>query len=141
MNKTELLQALSSKFYRVETPTEQQDYGNLKYYLVKVYDLVGDGLRDSNIAFYVENEGQGNEAAYWSPAEPKPDSPIATFQQEINTYISAKVADSTIEAAFPELVDISNEVAVYHVVMPNLTEKRLFVDKDVNGDLQHRLIV
>ncbi len=137
MKKAELLQKLNDKFYRVDDPGEaRQTYGNLKYYLVKVYDVIGEGLRDVNIAFYVESEGEVDEVAYWSPSEPKPD-PISGFQNEVNVYIAGKITDGTIEAAFTEQIDPVNETAIYKVVMPDLTEKRLFVDKD-NGNLRHR---
>ena len=137
MNKAELLGKLNDKFHRVDDPgTAVQTYGNLKYYQVKVYDVVGETIRDMNIPFYVENEGQAEEAAYWSPAEPKPDA-ISGFQNEVAVYIAGKITDSTIEAAFAEQIDRVNETAIYKVVMPDLTEKRIFVDKD-NGNLRHR---
>jgi len=140
MTKQDLLNALTTKFRRVETPHEQATYGNLKYYLVKVYDLIGDALRDANIAFYVEDEGLPTEAAYWSPSEPKK-APATGFQQEVTAYVASKIADGTIEGAFSEMVDQVNENAIYTVVMPDLTERRLFVDKDGNGDLRHRQMV
>lgn len=140
MNKAELLVKLNDKFHRVEDPgAARQIYGNLKYYLVKVYDLVNKALRDANIAFYVENEGETNEAAYWSPSEPKSD-PVSGFQDEATAYVTGKIADGIIEAAFAEQVDPVNETAIYKVVMPDLTERRLFVDKE-NGDLRHRNMI
>ena len=135
MKKAELIQALETKFHRVETPVEQADYGGLKYYLVKVYDLVNDGLRDVNIAFYVEDEGQPSEAAYWSPSEPKP-SPVSGFQQELATFIASKILAGAIKGAFAENVDQVNETAIYQVVWSDLSERRYFVSKDVSGDLQ-----
>ena len=135
MKKAELIQALETKFHRVETPVEQADYGGLKYYLVKVYDLVNDGLRDVNIAFYVEDEGQPSEAAYWSPSEPKP-SPVSGFQQELATFIASKILAGAIKGAFAEKVDQVNETAIYQVVWSDLSERRYFVSKDVSGDLQ-----
>ncbi|MCK5608633.1 hypothetical protein KAR91_42515 [Candidatus Pacearchaeota archaeon] len=136
MKKVDLLQALSVKFHKVETPNLVQTYGSLKYYQVKVYDVIGETIRDMNIPFYVENEGQAGESAYWSPAEPKPD-PVGGFQNEVAAYITGKITDGTIEAAFAEQIDRVNKTAIYKVVMPDLTEKRIFVDKD-NGNLRHR---
>ena len=146
MTKQELLQKLSIKFHKIGTPHPQYTSGDppvptpdengYQYYLVKVHDSVNDGLRDINIGFWVENEGQGNEVAFWSPSEPKPE-PISGFQQEVTTYIVAKITDGTIEAAFPEQLDPLNGTAIFKVVMPDLTERRLFVDKD-GGVLRHR---
>ncbi len=146
MTKAELIQKLQTKYHKVGTPHPQYTSGDppvptpdengLQWYLVKVHDLVNGGLRDINIAFYVENEGLGNEAAYWSPSEPKPD-PVSGFQNEVAIYIASKITDDTIEAAFSEQLDAVNEVAIFKVAMPDLTEKRLFVDKD-QGVLRHR---
>ena len=140
MTKAELITALNAKFHKVFTPDLKQTYDNIKYYTVSVFDKAGDSLRDQNIPFYVEDEGEPSEAAYWSPSEPKPD-PVGGFQQEVAAYIAAKITDDTIEGAFPESIDVINENAIYRVVMPDLSEKRLFVDKDGNGDLRHRALV
>lgn len=139
MTKQELLDALATKFYRVEAPVKQQEYGNLWYYLVKVYDLVGDSIRDKNVAFYVEDEGEATEAAYWSPSEPKP-TQESGFQQEVTDYVASKIADETIEGAFSEQIDTVNENAIYKVIMPDLTERRLFVDRNSTEDLRYRLL-
>lgn len=140
MNKAELLQKLNDKFYRVEDPgPARQTYGNLKYYLVKVYDLLGDALRDINIAFYVESEGEVDEVAYWSPSEPKPE-PTTGFTQEVNDYIKSVIDAEQIEGAFIEAVDEVKEIAVARIIMNDLTEQSRFVDRDANGDLQHRQI-
>lgn len=140
MTKAELLLALATKFYKVLNPTMHQEEGGLRWYTVKCYDKVGDAIRDINIPFYVESEGEVDEAAYWSPSEPKPE-PVSGFQQEVDVYIAGKITDDTIEGAFAETIDQANETAIYKVVMPDLSEKRLFVDKDGNGDLRHREMV
>jgi hypothetical protein len=140
MKKQELLAALGSKFHRVETPALEADYGELRYYLVKVYHLVDDGLRDVNIPFYVEKEGLPEEAAYWSPSEPLPTRPTE-FREEVQAYIAQKISDGTIEGAYIEQIDQANETAVGTAIMSDLTEKRLFLDKDGNGDLRHRALV
>ena len=138
MTKQDLLDALATKFYKVGAANPQ---GNptlgLQWYLVKVFDKNGDVIRDQNVSFY---EDTATGEAYWSPSEPKP-TPVSGFQQEINAYIAGKIADGTIEGAFSEQMDITNENAIYMVVMSDLTQKRLFVDRDNNGVLRHRLMV
>ena len=139
MTKTQLLAALSTKFYKVFTPSLEQTYGNLKWYVVKVYDKVGDTLRDTNIAFFVEDEGLAREAAYWSPSEPKP-AAAATFQANLQTYITEKIADSTIKGAFTESIDTVNEKAVVKAVLDQegtYVEKRLFIYKE-SGAFKHK---
>lgn len=141
MNKSELLQKLSEKFYKVGTANLRQPCeGSLKWYLVKVYDLVGDALRDMSLGFCVENEGEVNEVAYWLSSEPKP-TPVTSFTKEVNDYIKSVIDAKQIEGGFVELVDEVKEIAVVKVVMNDLTQQRRFVDKDENGDLQHRQLV
>ncbi len=142
MKKADLLQALSTKFYKVETPNLQQTYGNLKYYLVKVYDVIGEALRDANIAFYVENEGQGNEAAYWSPSEPKPGTP--QFLQDLDVYIASLLTDGTFEMLIGKgTVDAVNESSIVTAIVTSgntLEERRYLIDKDTGGNFQNRQI-
>lgn len=143
MKKADLLQALNTKFYKVLNVTMHQQENNLKWYTVKCYDKIGNALRDINVPFYVENEGQPNEVAYWSPSEPKPAPVTGGFQVELSAYIISKVGDGTIEGAVAESIDNVNETAVVRIIKDvsgSLTELRLFIDKDTNGDLQHRQI-
>lgn len=143
MNKSELLTKLNGKFYKVGNATVRAtDEFGIKYYLVKVYDAVGETLRDTNIAFYIENEGNTNETAYWNPSEPKPD-PVIGFAQEVNDYLSQKITDGAIEGVSVVSVDRQNETAITEVVMTDankLIESRLFLDKDGAGNLRDRAI-
>jgi len=138
MNKSELLEKLSEKFYKVETPTlKQTPVGNLKQYLVKVYDLIGDALRSMELGFYVKDEGETSEVAFWLSSEPKPTS-VAGFTEEINDYIKDIIGTGKIEGAFIEIIDEVNEIAVASIVMNDLTKQRRFVDRDADGNLRHR---
>jgi hypothetical protein len=124
MNKTELLAALATK-----------------YYLVKVYDKVGDAIRDMNIGFYVDLEGTGSEAAYWSPSEPKPVAGTG-FQQEVMDYIKTKISAGAIEGAFITAIDQVKEIASGVAIVDvagTLAEKKIFVDRS-GGNLRHRVI-
>lgn len=138
MNKAELLQKLSQRFYRVETPELKMDYTWQKYYLVKIWDVDGDVKREGNIAFCVENEGQANEVAHWAGSEPKPEK--TDFRQELIDFIKARVDDESIEGAFIEESDPINETATAKVIMNSLAEQRYFIDRDGNGKLQYRQI-
>ena len=143
MNKSELLIKLNEKFYKVGNATvrETDEFG-IKYYLVKVYDKVGDAIRDSNLAFYVENDGEVNEVAYWSPSEPKP-TPVESPQQKLLNYIASKIADGTIRAGYIEASDSISETAIVKVAIEiggNLTEKRIFIDKDPQGNLRREIL-
>ncbi len=143
MTKSELLAELATKFYKVGTANQQGiDEFGIQYYLVKVYDKVGDALRDMNLAFYVEAEGQSSEAAYWSPNEPKP-APKESSQKKLLNYIVSKIADGTVRAGYIEQADFDSETAVIKVVMEvggNLTERRIFIDKDPQGNLRQEVL-
>lgn len=144
MNKSELLAELATKFYKVGTANQQSiDEFGIQYYLVKVYDKVGDAIRDMNLAFYVEAEGQVTEAAYWSPSEPKPTVVPSGFQVDIDNYIQSKIDVGAIEGAFTDSIDIVKEIAYGRAIIDvsgTLTEKKIFIDKDANGDLRHRAV-
>jgi hypothetical protein len=143
MTKSELLTALNGKFYKVGAPNQQQiDEFGIQYYLVKVYDKVGDAIRDMNLAFYVEAEGQPSEAAYWSPSEPKP-TPIESSRQKLLNYIESKITDGTIRAGYIEQADFISETVIIKVVMEiggNTVEKRIFIDKDPQGNLRQEVL-
>ena len=142
MIKSELITALEGKFYKLFTPTLGQSIGNLNYYLVKLFDKVGDCLRDSNLAFYVENEGEVDEAAYWSPKEPKP-TQVESFDAKAQAYLNTKIADGTVEGAFIIESNSKCENATVKVIIDNsgtLEEKTLLLDKDSQGDARHRII-
>jgi len=142
MTKAELITALEGKFYKVFTPTLGQTLDNLNYYLVKVFDKVGDTLRDSNMAFYVEDEGTGSEVAYWSPNEPKPTS-TERFEDKLQAYLNAKITDGTVEGAFIVESNAICENAIIKAIKDNagiLEEITLLLDKDAQGDVRYRLI-
>jgi len=139
MKKAELLRRLGEKFHRVEAAKLQQTYGNLKWYLVKVYDLVNAALRDANIAFYVEDEGQTTETAYWSPSEPKLEV-VVGFAQELSVYISQKMAEGVLKAVFVKDIDSQNETAIVRGVkqtlLDGLREFSFLIRRDADGNLQ-----
>ena len=142
MTKAELITALEGKFTKVFSPSLTQTYDNFNYYLVKVYDVIDDSIRDFNVAFYVKDEGQGTERAFWSPSEPK-QSPSISTSTKLQNYIDARIADDTIEIGKIEVLNNANEAAIVTVVLDQsgiLVEKKLLVDTDAQGDLRYRVI-
>lgn len=144
MNKTELLTALEGKYHVVLTPSHQRTEGAIAKYLVGCYDKAGENLSRLNLAFYVENEGEGGEVAYWAQFEPKPAPPIpvASFASEVQAYITTKITDDVIEGAFIESISEASETAVavgYLVVAGSLVSRRIFIDKD-GETIQHRAV-
>ena len=53
MKKVDLLQALSSKFYKVLTPEAPVEEDGLKLYRVKVYDILGNErvIEDARVSY------------------------------------------------------------------------------------------
>jgi len=143
MNKAELLAALASKYTSVLKVEGPQITGNVSWYTANVLDVNGDSARQQNVGFYVYNEGDPGEAAYWNGSEPKPTpSGTLTVASQVAAFIAAKIADNTIEGATVENIDETNVTAIVVAQMVgsgDLIEKRLFLDKE-NGVLRIRVI-
>lgn len=145
MDKRELLDALATKFYQVLTPEPQRDEAGVKWYLVGTYDKLNGVMRRQNVSFYVENEGQAEETAYWANSEPKPTlpTPVPTFGDRVNEYITVKITEGVIEEGSIERVNEQAKTAVVKALMivtNQLTELRFLVDEDSQGNLQHTQI-
>jgi hypothetical protein len=147
MIKQEILDALAGKFFKIGGITEAAGDTalGLKLYQVIAYDKTPDGeLNRRDIGFYVENEGEANEVAYWKDNEPKKGlSASVAFTHEVRDYISSKIADKTIVGGFIENTAGENEVAVvtiYKQEASKILEKRILVNRDSLGNLQHQAI-
>lgn len=144
MNKTELLQKLDNKFYLIETPRLRTggEFG-VNYYTVRVIEeITPEVCRDSTVAFWVENEGEVDEKACWQGGEPKPER-VERFDAKLQIYLDSKIADGTVEGAFIEESNAELENAIVRAIMDEsgtLVEKRLFLDRDTDGKVRHRLI-
>lgn len=142
MDKQGLLDALAAKFTYVGTPQEVGEAEGIKRYIVGCWDVVGDVAVRTNVGFYVEDEGQPTEAAYWQNREPKP-TPTLTWAQEVLNYIQSKIEDDTIEAAFIDSIDVQNETAegrAYLIQATDIVERHILVDKDPSDVIRHRVI-
>ena len=80
MNKTQLLDDLRKKFYKVGVieQAENNSVGlakrkeeGIKWYLVGVYERQGDVLIRRQIPIYVENEGKSDEKAFYGEKMPQ----------------------------------------------------------------------
>lgn len=140
MNKAEIITALEGKYYRVAQPTLTLTDNGIKRYQVTVFELKnGDCLSRLVYQFYVEDEGQPTEMAYWEGREPAIDLP--SFEREVETYIGEKIADETIEAAFiQDISDHERAIADAYVVEgADIVKKIVLVDKYL-GQIRHRVI-
>ena len=121
MTKTELLATLATKFHIVLDEALQSTEGNINFYLVGVFDrdLALETVTRKNIGFFVEDEGQPAEAAFWNKAEPKP-VPIVppAFPTDVNDFIAAEMTAGRFIRGTATSFDLRNETAVGDVYLP-----------------------
>lgn len=132
MTKAELITALQAKYHIVLDPDAGKTITpTLTYYRIKVFDLVNGGLRDQNLAFYVEDEGQPGEAAYWSPSEPKP-TPQENAQALLVAFLNGKITDATVRSyrLMEGTFNIQTKTVVVEALMPNWSWSFFLVTHD-----------
>lgn len=148
MTRSELESALNAKFARVMAPVMVREDGSIRTYRATVFDVAGDTAIETNILFYVQNEGAGNEVAFWKQREPKP-APVETFAKKIQDRIAqaiaaqAQVGGETLHAAFIGEVDARNERAKVTIITESggtYTERQLVAWLNQSDQLQHALI-
>ena len=141
MTKQELLNALAQDFYYVAEPKLMDTVGELKVYQVPLFEQKGDALSQRFGNILVRNEGQPGEEAFWAVAQAKP-APATTFNDDVNAFIAAKIADGTILAAFLEFVDNRNEKAslwAYRLVTTQVHEIKVLLRRE-NGVIVHQMV-
>ncbi len=121
MTKQELLDALALKFHIVLGEQLRNTEGNVNFYLIGVFDrdLTLETVTRKNIGFFVEDEGQPAEAAFWNKAEPKltPPSP-PQFSVDVDDFIAAEITTKRFLSADITKLDLRNEKAVGNVYLP-----------------------
>ena len=143
MDKAQLLAALASAFHAVGDPAKVETSGNIAFYSVGVFELDGDNMLRRNESFFVENEGQGNELAYWLEKQPVPIANSSRFYRDAKDYLDLKIADGTLEAAFIDEVNEDSERATafaYLIVASELVEKKAVLWRNASGDVQHAAV-
>jgi len=146
MNKQELLDAVRNKFTSLLSVEKIERIENVTWYLVHYFDADGVQATKGNLGFYVLDEGEPNEAAYWDRREPKPTppTPVPTFQQRLQEHLTALISAGTIEGGTIQTVDAVNKTATVSVWLESdgsIIEKRFFIDKDSEGTWRRREIV
>jgi hypothetical protein len=114
MTKAQLLADLATIFASVGTPVAKTVIGNIQPYIVTV---VATGLSEKNkkpvaapkdIVFYVNNEGQGTEAAYYGGTEPL---------NTVNTDVTISTSSYAAIAKLYNSVELQNRVTACIVAM------------------------
>lgn len=114
MQASDLLNDLSASYNAVGTPVPNpaQAVGSaFQFYTVPILDIIGDDAIRRNVAYYVQDEGQATEAAFWAtrPPEIVVEQP---FVSRVNSFIAGRIAASVVEAAFVSNIDVANERAI-----------------------------
>lgn len=141
MNKTDLLAALTAKYSYVHPPTPVEVFGPVQRYRVQCFDLSGDVLRLVGVDFYVRDEGQPTEAAYWGHRAPEAAADV-NFQRDCEAYIATKITDNTIRYGFITDIDPVREIALAKagvVAQSNLNEVKVMLRRQ-GGNITHTII-
>jgi len=133
MTEAQLLAKLATKYWQVKTPVKAKAISGIDIWRVETLSKDADSVWHNSIPYWKISSSE----CYWYNNEPLPGR---GFIQSVKGYIKDKISDGTIEGAFIEDVDSSNEIVRVRVITDSLEEKNFLIDKDASGDLQHRLI-
>ena len=151
MNKQGLLDILSAKFFKLgkvvkptlnETDIALRKEEGVAWYMAGVYEESDGVLVRRNVPFYVVDEGEVTEAAFFGErklADALPKIAITTFKKVVQTEINTKIAKGILLKAVIEKVSEVEEYAVinaYVKVADEVTEKKFLVYKNLTGILQ-----
>lgn len=134
MNKDEIIAKVQSKFYKYIGIDAGQPRDGMMYYRIKVYDQIGTGLRDQNIAILVEDEGLPTEVAHWYPAEPKPTKDENALALLI-AFLDSRIGDGaggTVRAY--KIVEGTLNIAMRQVVVEGLLQNWIWTSFLVTHD-------
>lgn len=132
MNKSELIAALGTKFYKVDEAGihEGNTEAGITVWGIGVFEKIGEVVRKLNLTFYTFGDD-----AFWGVSEPNPTPPIPepTFTDRANTFIASKIADSTIKFGYIEQVSELTQKALCTAIMPDDSEKKVLASEDSEG--------
>ena len=114
MNKAELLVEMGKKFESVLGVAKQDESGNVAWYVANVLDRIADDVvTRRNIGFYVVDDEEPGEVAYWDKSEPKgPATPDADpFAEKLTTELGKHDFAEVVK------VDVINKSAVIEVTV------------------------
>lgn len=140
MTKQEFLDALAVTYHQVGVPVLDNDrsQSGINIYNVIAYDLTAEGMRPLNVGFAVDDESGPAEAAYFLDRDPAAVPVGQQFITDVQAFVAAKIADSTIEAAQVTWSDSVAEKAtawVWRDIAGQLTEEKYLLFRDGGGDI------
>lgn len=139
MTKQELLTALEAKenvLAIVQTSEAQtQPDGTNRYVVTLKVQTSAGGINYTNHAFYVENEGQENEQAFYENQEPYATAQIdESFRSKVETFIASKITDNTIKGAVITDINEVNRCAFVKAVLTADSSVITALIADANND-------
>ena len=142
MTKQQLLDKLQANALRVETPQKLESSSGFQRYIVGVWKGGEDAINRHNTAFFVENDGEENEVAYWEQSNPVPELPeqVETFSQKVNNLISSKISDGTIKGAVIESVNETGRTAYVRALVGTAQKFAFVTDTNNDGTLEITLL-
>ncbi len=135
MTKQQLLDALTTKFYKVTPLTLVKDELGIKEYRLYPYVKVGDIVYNQYVSFYVEDEGLPTESAYWGGSEPQR-TIVPSFTSKVQTFIDGKIQQGTqIKYAWIVSSNEGQKKAFVTGYTPANAVKNGFITDDGSGNL------
>lgn len=143
MKKQDLIDSLANKFAIIGTAQLQDESEGFKYYLIGVWEIIGDTANRLNYTFYVKDEELPTEAAYWHGKEPKP-TPSTSFSQDVFIYFKDLIdSDPDIYGGYIDDVINSQETAIGRLIRKSgqgAETLPIFIDKNSSDEFQYKEI-
>lgn len=147
MTKQDVLDALDAKFAAVLRVKYKDELEGVAWWVANVLDVSGDSAIRKNVEFYVIDEGEPTERAYWRGNEPKPGPPPPTFVNELATWLDGQVADDqflfyNVLGVIPAIqrASVSVMLGKKQVTPSDIVQRSIGVYKDEGGDFQYEVV-
>jgi len=139
MKKQDIINALETKFYLVPEPKKISSEMDIGQYQVFPMVKNGDVLYSQCVTFYVENEGEEDECAYWGGAEPLK-STTQGLSDKIVAFLNAKMTDGTLKYGYIQSVNEATQKGFVVIITSGNIKKEAVVYKDAQGKLTYDII-
>lgn len=147
MTKQDVLDALDAKFAAVLRLKEKDDLGGVSWWIANVLEITGDSANRRNVDFYVIDEGEPSERAYWHGGEPNPAPLPPTFEDELTVWLDGKVAADqilfySIVRTLPtiERAQVDVMLGKKQVTPSDIVQRSIGVYRDQQGDFQYETV-
>ncbi len=111
--KQVFLDVLTARYTKVGPPILQtaRSIPGMNIYSIPTFRVTAGDVALLNVTFAVQDEGEVTEAAYWLPTDPDLIPSGRQFANDVQDFITAKIADGTIKAGWVSRVNEFDETA------------------------------